>query len=225
MTALHANRLSRFSQAGIYLVTAQPFSAGRSTPEVVQAALRGGIRLIQLREKNIDDGERFRLTVELRALTRRYDALLLVNDRLDIAMAADADGIHLGRNDFPVAEARKLAPDMIIGASSHSLADAREAQESGASYVNIGPIFPTMTKEKLSKFLGLDGLRAIAPHLGIPFTVMGGIKATHIPDLVACGAQTIAMVTAITAAPDPEAASRELLDILARCRRHSMPNG
>jgi thiamine-phosphate pyrophosphorylase len=217
MTALHENRLTRFRQAGIYLVTSQPFSADRSTPEIVQAALQGGIRLVQLREKNIGDGELFRLAVELRALTRRHNALLLINDRLDIAMAAEADGIHVGRNDFPVAEARRLAPDMIIGASSHSLADAREAEEAGASYVNIGPLFPTTTKEKLSKFLGLDGLRAIAPHLDIPFTVMGGIKAAHIPDLVASGAQTIAVVTAITAAPDPAAASRELLDTLARC--------
>jgi thiamine-phosphate pyrophosphorylase len=217
--------MRQFEQAGIYLVTSQTFSAGRSTPEVVLAALRGGIRLVQLREKDIGDGALFRLAVEVRELTHRYGALLLINDRLDIALAAGADGVHLGRTDLPVSEARRLAPDMVIGASSHSLGDAREAQDAGASYVNIGPVFPTNTKERLSNFLGMEGVRAIASHLNIPFTVMGGIKAAHIHDLVACDARTIAVVTAITAAADPESASRELLEVHNRCIHHVHTSG
>ena len=120
--------------------------------------------------------------------------------------------VHAGQSDLPVDQARKLAPDMILGASSHSVEEAVDAQRQGASYVNIGPIFPTQTKAWTRDYLGMDGVCEIAPHLDIPFTVMGGIKQHHIPDLIRVGAHTIAVVTAVTAADDPESAARELLD-------------
>jgi len=178
----------------------------------VSAALEAGIRLVQLREKELPLNKLLPLGRTIRQMTAEVDALLIVNDRIDVAMACGADGVHLGQDDFPVPEARRLAPDMIIGASSHCVAEAVAAQEQGASYVNIGPLFPTRTKMWEGEFLGLDGLAGISPLLRVPFTVMGGIKKEHVGDLVRAGARTLAVVTAITAADDPGGAARDLLD-------------
>lgn len=208
---LHQRRMERFRKAGLYLVTSQELSRGRSTLEIVRATLAGGIRLIQLREKSIPVRQFISLAEEVRALTRKAGALLIINDRLDIALAVKADGVHLGQDDLPVGYARKIAPDLIIGVSTHSVAEALAAQKAGASYVNIGPLFPTKTKKWNRKYLGIKKMKLIASKIKIPFTVMGGIKAEHIPDLIKAGAETIAVVTAITAADNPRQAAEELL--------------
>ncbi|MGI6086736.1 MAG: thiamine phosphate synthase [Kiritimatiellia bacterium] len=213
-TSIHTERLRRLRQAGIYLVTSQALSAGRTTLEIAQAALAGGIRLIQLREKELPTREFFRLAEQMRQLTADVGALLIINDRLDIALAVGADGVHLGQEDLPITAARRLAPDLIIGASTHSIAEAQQAEKDGASYINIGPLFPTQTKQWDGEFLGLEGLRRISATVSLPFTVMGGIKPNHIPELRRAGAQIIAVVTAITAASDPERAARELLALM-----------
>lgn len=210
-TDTHNERMERFQRAGLYLVTSSAVSGARSTSQVVAAALRAGTRLIQLREKDMPDGELFELACEVRRLTGEAEALLIINDRLDIALAVGADGVHLGQEDLPVDHARRIAPDLVIGASTHSAEEARAAESLGASYVNVGPLFPTRTKEWTEEFLGLEGLAAIAPAVSIPFTVMGGIKKEHIPDLIAAGAQTIAVVTAVTQSPDPARAAAQLL--------------
>ncbi len=207
----HSNRLKLMRQAGIYLVTSQPQSAGRSTLAIVKQALAGGIRLIQLREKEMATADFTRLALKVRKLTTDAGALLIINDRLDIALAVDADGVHLGQDDLPVASARRIAPEMLIGCSTHSVPEARRAERDGASYINIGPLFPTRTKQWDKPFLGLIGLKRIAAVTSLPFTVMGGIKKEHIPDLHRAGAQIIALVSAITAAPDPSRAARDLL--------------
>jgi len=206
--------MRRFGSAGLYLVTSASVSRGRPTEKIVESALEGGVRLVQLREKDLSSRELTGLARRVKRLTDRYGALLLINDRLDVALAVDADGVHLGRDDLPVADARRIAPEMIIGASSHSEEEAAAAEMQGASYVNIGPLFPTATKKWTDEFLGLDGLRRISGRLKGPFTVMGGIKSGHIPDLVAAGARTIAVVTAVTAAEDPERAARDLLKLI-----------
>ena len=202
------------AEADLYPVTCRELSAGRSDLEVVEAALRGGARIVQYREKNLGDGERLRRAGKLRQVTEEAGALLIINDRVDIALASGADGVHLGRDDLPVAAARRLAPELLIGASTHSLADALESQEAGADYVNIGPIFPTATKEGLQKFLGPDAIVEIAPHLKIPFTVMGGIKAKNMEEVLSRGARRIAVVTAVTKADDITGAVRRLRDII-----------
>jgi len=207
----HDERLRRFVGAGLYLVTSQSVSRGRTTPTVVEAALTGGVKLVQLREKSLSTRELHDLAVRVRALTAAHNCLLIINDRLDVALAVGADGVHLGQNDLPIARARALAPDLIVGASTHNIEEARRAQSEGASYLNIGPLFPTGTKQWTGEFLGLDGLRAISAHVSIPYTVMGGIKQDHIQDLLAAGAGTIDLVTAVTAADDPAQATRELL--------------
>ena len=211
---MHDERMGVFRSAGLYLVTSQALSDGRTTETIVHAALTAGVSLIQLREKDLSTRALTALARRVRELTARAGALLIINDRVDVALDVGADGVHLGQDDLPVAEARRLAPDLIIGGSSHSLEEAVALEAAGASYVNIGPLFPTQTKDWSADFLGIEGLKAIAPHVSIPFTVMGGIKASHIPDLRAAGACTIAVVTAVTAAPDPEQAARELLALI-----------
>ncbi len=211
MTKLHAERLDRFRDAGLYLVTSQSLSEGRTTTAIVKAALAGGARLIQLREKDMALPDYVTLAHEIRVLTARAGALLIVNDRLDVALAVGADGVHLGQDDFPIPEARRLAPDLLIGASTHSIEEALRAQNEGASTINIGPIYPTGTKVWEGEYLGLAGLQSIATVATVPFTVMGGIKQSHIPGLLKAGARIIALVTAVTAAADPEASTRELL--------------
>ncbi len=215
----HDERMRRFNAAGLYLVTSQSLSAGRSTQDVVRAALAGGVRLIQLREKELPLRAYVTLAEELRDLTAQAGALLIINDRVDVALAVGADGVHLGQDDFPVPAARRLAPDLIIGASTHSIEEARRAQDEGASYLNIGPVFPTGTKRWEGEFLGVEGVKRIARVTKIPFTVMGGIKKEHFSELVRAGARTLALVTAVTAAPDPCRAAHELLELLGSLRQ------
>ncbi|MDP6490808.1 MAG: thiamine phosphate synthase [Kiritimatiellia bacterium] len=213
MTA-HDERMTRFREAGLYLVTFQSRSLERTTLTILEAALRGGVRLVQLREKDMPLRELYAMAIEARRMTREAGALLIINDRLDVALAVGADGVHLGQDDLPISAGRELAPDLIIGASTHSAEEAAIAIREGASYVNIGPVFPTTTKECATGFLGLDGLREVAATVTVPFTVMGGIKQDHIPQLIEAGAETIALVTAVTEAADVEGASRDLLSAI-----------
>lgn len=214
MTKSHDERLAQFNSAGLYLVSSASVSAGRPTLDILHAALDAGVSLIQLREKELPTQEYFVLAEKARLLTHRYGALLILNDRLDAALAVEADGVHLGQDDFPLQAARKIAPGLLVGASTHSIAEAIQAQVDGASYVNVGPLFPTQTKDWTGKFLGWEGLESIIPHLHIPFSVMGGIKPDHIPGLLQRGVRVIALVSAVTAAPDPTAAARDLLRII-----------
>ena len=211
---LHRQRMTRFRRAGLYLVTSQVLSRGRSTEEIVIMALAGGVRLIQLREKDMPISRLTKLAEKIRAMTKKKGALLIINDCLDLALAVGADGVHLGQDDLPVARARNIAPDLIIGVSTHSLKEALAAQRAGASYINIGPLFPTKTKKWNEKFLGIQKMKQIASKIKIPFTVMGGIKAEHIPDLIRAGVKTIAVVTAVTAADNPRKAAKQLLALI-----------
>lgn len=207
----HAERIQQFRTAGLYLVTSQSRSRGRATLTVLDAALRGGVKLVQLREKDRPLRELYAMAMAARRMTHEAGALLLINDRIDVALAVGADGVHLGQDDLPINAARRLTADLIIGASTHSVSEAATAMRAGASYVNIGPLFPTATKAGATGFLGLEGLREISAAVTVPFSVMGGIKRGHIPGLLEAGAQTIALVTAVTEAPDVAAATRELL--------------
>ncbi len=210
----HAQRMLLFQKAGIYLVTSETLSRGRSTLEIIREALDGGISLIQLREKDLNKQDFYHLALKARAITAEKGALLMINDHLDIALATEADGVHLGQTDLPVAAARKLTKDLIVGASTHNAREAQKAEKDGASYVNIGPLFPTKTKKWDQNFLGLDGLRETAQTITIPFTVMGGIKKQHIPELRAAGAKIVALVTAITSAEKPREAATELISLM-----------
>ncbi len=212
----HEERMKRFLSSGLYVVTSQAMSCGRTTIDIIRAALSGGATLVQLREKELSACALLKLAQDARRLTAEANALLIINDRVDIALASGADGVHLGQGDLPVSCARRLAHDLIIGASTHSVAEAVAAEAAGASYINIGPIFATRTKEWQGDFLGIARMKMIATSVNLPFTVMGGIKTKHIPELLDAGARTIAMVTEVTLADDTERAVRDLLSALGR---------
>ena len=205
-----AERLARFEQADLYVVITEAFCAGRSSLEVLDDVLAAGVTLVQFREKDWDDQALTERARAFRERTKNAGALLIIDDRLDIAVNVGADGVHLGQDDMPIDIACRVAPNLLIGASTHNLEEAIRAQADGADYANIGPIFATQTKETGFEPLGPEALETIAPHLSIPWTTMGGIKPHNIGELVARGAQRVAVVTAVTAADDVESAAREL---------------
>jgi thiamine-phosphate pyrophosphorylase len=208
-----AQRLAAFEKADLYVVITEAFCAGRPSLSVLDQVLAAGVSLVQLREKDLEGRNLYELAVAYRRRTAAAGALLIIDDRLDIALAAGADGVHLGQADLPVAAARRVALELIVGASSHSLEEALAAQEAGAGYVNIGPIFPTATKPD-AVFLGLDAISRIAPRLRIPWSTMGGINQSNIAQVVARGARHPAVMSAVTAAPDIGAAARALREAI-----------
>jgi thiamine-phosphate pyrophosphorylase len=203
-------RTNALKQVDIYPVTCERLSNGRSNLEVLKAVIQGGARIIQLREKEYSGKKMYDLALKFREITTKAGVLLIINDHVDIAMAVEADGVHLGQDDFPLKAAIKIAPELLIGASTHSIKEAIQAQKEGADYINIGPIFPTGTKEGIERFLGPEAIAAISPEIDVPFTVMGGISESNIDQVLTNGARRVAMVTAITQAPDIAAQVKSL---------------
>jgi len=198
-------RIEAFRRTDVYPVVTSEFCAGRSPVEVAASLLAGGARILQIREKTMPDRPFLELLRQVRELTWNNGALLIVDDRVDAALIAQADGVHLGQEDLPLPDARRIAPDLLIGVSTHNADEIRQAQEEGCSYLNIGPIYPTKTKQLACTFLGLEQLRVLAPLVRVPFSVMGGIKFEHLAELKAAGAGRVAAVTAFTQASDPGA--------------------
>ena len=209
-----AERIEIFKNSDLYPVVSSEFCNDRDVCEVVSGIAAAGARIVQIREKNISDCAMFELVQKCKRITDTYQMLLIVDDRLDIAMAAEADGVHLGQDEFPLAEARILAPEMVFGVSTHNAAEIRKALTDGCSYLNIGPMFPTRTKSVACGALGLEKIEELKSLVTCPFSVMGGIKEHHLPMLCARGFRHIAMVTEITQAPDVEAKVRQLRQIM-----------
>ncbi|RUM47977.1 MAG: thiamine phosphate synthase [Desulfocapsa sp.] len=206
---LYTKRLRQFEEeVGVYPVSCEKLAAGRSDREWLDRVIAGGARIVQLRDKESNDRELLAKAIYFRQKTREADVLFFLNDRLDIALLADADGMHVGQKDLPAGEIRKLAPDILIGHSCNTeeqtkaLGSAVDKDESAVSYYNIGPLFKTGTKEGLHHFLGAEGIAAFSCHCSLPFTVMGGIKLQHLDALLTAGAKRIAVVTAISQAED-----------------------
>ena len=210
----HAERMDRFAQTDLYVVITEAFCNGRPALEVLGAVLAAGVGIVQLREKDLTDCALHDLAVAFRERTDSVGVLLIVDDRVDIALAAGADGVHLGEHDLPVRAARRIAPDLIIGASAHNLDEALAGERDGASYVNIGPIFATQTKTVATGALGPEALDIIPPRLTIPWTTMGGIKPHNIGEVLERGARHVAVVTAVTAAADITGAATELRGLM-----------
>lgn len=199
---------------GLYVVLGNEFSNGRDFVEVTEQAIAGGAGAIQLRDKEMSSRELLPWAYRLREITAKHHVTFLINDHIELALAVDADGVHLGQNDFPVSEARRiLGPQKIIGASSHSVEQAKQAIADGCSYFNIGPIYPTGTKKTsvvpVTPQLISDVIAAIPSH---PFTVMGGIKLHHVDELLNHGARRIAVVTAVISQDNITAAARAFCD-------------
>ncbi len=196
----------------LYLVTDRKQTGGRPLVQAVECALRGGARLVQLREKDLSGLALTQLGDDLRAATRRHGALLLVNDRVEVALAVEADGAHLAGTSMRPEDVRPLlGPDRWIGASAHSLAEAKEAEAGGADFVVFGPVFETPSKASYGPPVGLDALRAARQALSIPVLAIGGIKAGNLAEVARAGADGFAVISAILADPDPESATRRLL--------------
>jgi thiamine-phosphate pyrophosphorylase len=209
-----------FKKNFIYFVTCEKLSCGRSDYQIVEAVLKAGVRVIQLRDKESSDIRLFEKAQSLRKLTNCYNALLVINDRVDVALAVGADGVHLGQDDIPVDVVRKIANrygrDLLIGLSTHNLSEVeiveikKNQSDLCPDYINIGPIFPTLTKKNITQaILKTDNtnwlfLKNIIQSTSFPFTVMGGIKAEHLLLLAKLGVQHFAMVSEITQQKNPK---------------------
>ncbi len=198
-----------------YLVTQEDLSEGRSTAEIVDAAIAGGIDVVQVREKHRSAADQLAISRELRKPTADAGVTLVVNDRVDVAVAAEADGVHLGDDDLPVAAARdQLGEDAIIGRSVSTVAAAVTAEENGADYLGVGAVYATSSKnvDADQQAIGLDTLTEITEAVDIPIVGIGGVTPDRAADVVEAGADGVAVISAITAADDPEDATRGLVE-------------
>lgn len=200
---------------GVYLVTDRACCGARSVDEVVGAAIDSGVTLVQLRDKNIDARPMLALGRRLLELLRPAGIGLIVNDRIDVALALDCEGVHIGQQDIPYAEARRqLGPTKIIGVSVGSEAEARQAAGWDVDYVGIGPVYPTATKPDAGMALGADETARLARISGHRAVAIGGIDVTNAAALYAAGLEGVAVISAICAAPDPGAATRSLVRVM-----------
>lgn len=204
---------------GVYLVADAASCAPRGLAEVVQAAVRGGVGCVQLREKNLPTREFVARASMLKALLAASPVRvpLIINDRLDVALACGADGVHVGQSDMPPEVVRRWMPEAIIGLSVESLEDARAVAERGlpVDYLGVSPVFATPTKTDTAPPLGLDGLAAIRGLTRLPLVAIGGIGPGNAAAVLAAGADGLAVVSAICGADDPEAAAARLAGLLA----------
>jgi thiamine-phosphate pyrophosphorylase len=203
----------------LYLVTDRELAGERSTHDIVKAAIKGGVTCVQLREKSSTTLEFIEQALSIRELLRKNNIPLIINDRLDVAQAVHADGVHLGTADMPLEMARSIVGNsMIIGASAESIADAIKAEKDGADYIAVSPIYETPTKVYTFSPLGLKGLREIRGAVKTPLVGIGGLNKGNSGEIIRNGADGIAVVSAIVAAEDPESAARELKEIIMRAR-------
>ena len=203
-----ADLRQRLGRMRLYVVTSAAHTRER-TEDVVRAAVAGGADVVQLRRKGDDGLETFRLAERCRRITAEAGALLVINDRLDIAMGVDADGVHLGQDDLPLEVARRLWPGHIVGRSTHSIGQALAAQAEGADYAGVGPVYATPTKPGRPA-TGLEFVSAVARTVAIPWVAIGGVDAGTIDAVLRAGARAVAVVRAVTDADDPEHAARTL---------------
>ena len=203
----------------LYLVTDSALSCGRSLPDIVRAAVEGGVTCVQVREKDVPSRAYIERLLPVRPLLRARGIPLFVNDRVDVALAVEADGVHLGQTDMPLGLARRIAAGrLLVGVSCETVQDATDAERGGADYVSVSPVFATATKTDTAPALGLDGVRATRRAVRLPVGAIGGINGTNAGDIIRAGADGICVVSAIVSAPDPRAAAATLREIVERAR-------
>ncbi|TCK98754.1 thiamine-phosphate diphosphorylase [Natranaerovirga hydrolytica] len=209
-----SEKLALFN-TGLYGITAEEYSNGKDNVTVVKEMLDAGIKIIQYREKEKEMGEKYRQCVAIGKLAKEAGALFIVNDHMDIAVAVEADGVHIGQDDIPIDMARKLVgEDMIIGLSTHSPEQGKEAIKKGADYIGVGPIFKTFTKKNVCDPVGLEYLEYVVNNLSIPYVAIGGIKEHNIKEVSDKGAQCICLVTDIVGADDIKDKVKKLKNII-----------
>lgn len=206
----------------LYLITDRHQSGDRPLAEVVRRALEGGVKAVQLREKDLSTAALYRLAEELRRLTEEFGARLIINDRLDIALAAGADGVHIGANSLPVAAVRRLiGKGKLIGYSAHTLDEALRAQAEGVDFVTFSPLYPTPSKAAYGEPCGVKKLADAAAALNIPVIALGGISPANITEALSADIQGVAVISAVLAASDPCGAAASLLKKIEEYARHS----
>ena len=197
----------------LYAIVDTAQTGGRPLVSVIDAMLAGGVSVLQLRVKDRPADELLRLALTARERTTRAGCLFIVNDRVDIALAARADGVHLGQDDLPLEAARPLVGEMLIGISTHSLEQAEAAERGGADYIGFGPMFPTRTKETGYGSRGVAMLESVRRRVGIPIVAIGGITAENVARTWNSGADAAAMISYLTQSDDVTARVKEILDL------------
>ena len=204
----------------LYLVTDRGLSRGRPTLEIISAAVNGGATIVQLREKDCSTREFIEQALAIKEFLTDHGVPLIINDRVDVAQAVKADGVHLGQTDMPLEVAKKIVGDsMIIGISAESLQNAIEAEKGGADYLGVSPIYATPTKTDTAPPLGLEGLREIRRAVSLPLVGIGGLNPGNAAEVIRSGADGVAVVSAIVAADDPQTAADELKQIILRAQQ------
>ena len=204
----------------LYLVTDRDLARGRSTFEIVEAAVDGGVTVVQLREKHCSTREFIEQALAIKNFLKSRKVPLIINDRLDVAQAVKADGVHLGQTDMPLEMAKDILGDsMLIGISAESLDDAIAAEKGGADYLGVSPIYTTPTKTDTAAPLGLAGLREIRRAVRLPLVGIGGLNQDNSAEAIRSGADGVAVVSAIVAADDPRAAASALRQVITEARK------
>lgn len=197
-------------------------AAGRDLLQLVAEAVEGGATIIQLRGKKWTSRDFLGLGSKAVRLLRSKKIPVIINDRLDIALACEADGVHLGQDDMPISYARKLlGKDRIIGISAATPVEAEAAERGGADYIGAGPVFSTSSKRDLGPPLGLQGLRTIRQKVQIPILAIGGISSANVSDVVSAGADGVAVISAIASAPNPKTAATELIESIEKLKNRA----
>lgn len=199
----------------LYAITGEEFHPGRDLIEVMEEAILGGVDIIQLRDKTSSKRKVLAKAKALRELTKKHDVLFIVNDHIDVALAVDADGIHVGQDDLPLEDARRImGPDKIIGISTHKIEEAREAEAGGADYIGVGPIFPTKSKVDVVDPVTTAYIQQVAAEINIPFVAIGGIKLHNVLQVLDAGAKSVCMISEIVGANDVKGVCEEFKRIL-----------
>lgn len=200
---------------GLYCITGEEHSLGRTNIEVVKEMIAAGVKVIQYREKEKKMKEKYQECQAIRKLTKEAGVTFIVNDDIDLAMIVKADGVHIGQDDLPIEKVRELVGDeMIIGISTHCPEEAQLAVKSGADYIGVGPIFKTSTKKDVCEPVGLDYLQYVAKNISIPFVAIGGIKIGNLPEVIKTGAACVAIITEITTSQDIKGRINEINEII-----------
>jgi thiamine-phosphate pyrophosphorylase len=201
----------------LYLVTDRSLTRDRDLLWVLERALDGGVIAIQLREKDLGGKDLFLLAEAVRQLTGHYGTRLLINDRIDVALAVEADGVQLGKSSIPVESARALlGPRRMIGASTHSLLEAQEAEQGGADFVLFGPVYFTPSKASYGAPQGIVALKKIVEKIPLPVYAIGGIKAENIEEAMGTGIRGVALISAIMSADDPASTTIKIMELVRR---------
>jgi thiamine-phosphate pyrophosphorylase len=202
----------------LYVVLDRAAARGRSLDDVLAAVIDGGCRMVQLRDKDAPSGHVLRVAERLIARARRAGVTFIVNDRVDLAVAVGADGVHLGQDDLPARQARSLLrPGMLLGISTHDVSQAHAARDAGADYIAVGAMFATATKPDF-QLVGPGLVRKLRADIGVPLVGIGGITHDNVAEVIRAGANGVAVISAVCGAPDPSAATRRFLEIIRDAR-------